>query len=90
MSMPQRERAYALYEIAGDAMAAYRPTSSSVAVSLFVARDGGLAGLDADWERFAGKLDVVHLDCDHFQILGPPHVDVVARAIRGEDLAAAG
>ena len=90
MSMPQRERAYALYEIAGDAMAAYRPTSSSVAVTLFVARDGGLAGLDADWERFAGKLDVVHLDCDHFQILGPPHVDVVARAIRGEDLAAAG
>ncbi len=80
--MPQRERAYALFDLAGAAAMAYPMPASDVPVTLFRALDRSLPGLAEDWAAASTDLAVIDLDCDHDQILGTPHITAVSERIR--------
>ncbi len=82
MTLPQRERAFALFEIASKAALRHTPVRSDVPVTLFLARSGGIDGLVEDWSGAAADLTVVDLDCDHMTILDLPAIADVARRVR--------
>jgi acyl-coenzyme A synthetase/AMP-(fatty) acid ligase/thioesterase domain-containing protein len=83
MSMPQRERSYALYEIANHAMVEFSPPVTDLAVTFFRATRADLPSPIESWGRVVSDLAVVDLDCDHFEILDVPHITAVAQMIHG-------
>jgi len=87
MTMPQRERAYARFEIAARAAERNVPVPSDVPVTLFWARHGGLGSLAEDWASAASDLTVLDLDCDHYEILDLPAIAAVADRVRGQEAA---
>ena len=82
-TLPQRERAFALFDLASKAAQEYVLPPSDVPVTLFRARHGGLPGLAESWREAATDVTVIDLDCDHDSILGAPHIGIVAEYIRG-------
>ena len=82
VTLPQRERAYALFELATRAAERHVPSRSSVPTTLFRAARGEIPALADSWSAFASDLAVVDLDCDHTGILGWPHVTAVADRVR--------
>ncbi len=81
-ALPQKERAYARFDLAGKASQEYQPPVTDLPVTLFRATHSGLPDLEDAWTGTTPNLTVIELDCDHDAILGTPHVGVIADHVR--------